>query len=67
MEGYSGIVDHEPCCVLQSADESRVEKDMDADFIVLNADPAADVKNLAKVKYTVRGGRVIYEQRTRGK
>jgi imidazolonepropionase-like amidohydrolase len=40
---------------------------MDADFIVLNADPAADVKNLAKVKYTVRGGRVIYEQRTRGK
>jgi imidazolonepropionase-like amidohydrolase len=36
---------------------------MDADFVVLDADPAADVKNFAKVRYTVRGGKVIYEEK----
>lgn len=54
-----------PASFFKASTKGRVEKDMDADFIVLNADPAADVKNLAKVKYTVRGGKVIYEQRTR--
>lgn len=43
--------------------KGRVEKGMDADFVVLDADPTADVKNLAKVKYTVRGGRVIYQEK----
>lgn len=43
--------------------KGRVEKGMDADFVVLDADPAVDVKNLAKVKYTVRGGKVIYEEK----
>jgi imidazolonepropionase-like amidohydrolase len=41
--------------------KGRVEKGMDADFVVLDADPSADVKNLAKVRYTVRGGKVIYK------
>jgi imidazolonepropionase-like amidohydrolase len=36
---------------------------MDADFVVLDGDPAADVKNLAKVKYTARGGKVIYGEK----
>jgi hypothetical protein len=27
------------------------------------ADPTADVKNFAKVKYTVRGGKVIYGEK----
>ena len=36
---------------------------MDADFVVLDADPAADVKNFAKVRYTVRGGKVIYKEK----
>jgi imidazolonepropionase-like amidohydrolase len=38
-------------------------KGRDADLVVLDADPAADVKNLAKVKYTVRGGKVIYQEK----
>jgi imidazolonepropionase-like amidohydrolase len=36
---------------------------MDADFVVLDADSAADVKNLAKVKYTIRGGSIIYSEK----
>jgi imidazolonepropionase-like amidohydrolase len=33
---------------------------MDADLVVLDADPAADVTAFAKVRDTVRGGRLIY-------
>jgi len=33
---------------------------MDADLVVLDADPASDVRNLAKVTYTIRGGKIIY-------
>jgi imidazolonepropionase-like amidohydrolase len=40
--------------------KGRVEKGMDADFVVLEGDPAADVRNFAKVVYTVRAGKVIY-------
>jgi len=40
--------------------KGRVEKGMDADLVVLDADPAADVRNLAKVSYTIRAGKVIY-------
>ncbi|MGB9243701.1 MAG: hypothetical protein WCC03_10125 [Candidatus Acidiferrales bacterium] len=29
-------------------------------FMVLSADPATDATNFAKVRYTVRGGRVVY-------
>jgi imidazolonepropionase-like amidohydrolase len=33
---------------------------MDADIVVLAADPAVDVKAYAKVRYTIRGGRIVY-------
>jgi imidazolonepropionase-like amidohydrolase len=52
-----------PAEYFKAPTKGRVEKGMDADFVVLDADPAADVKNLAKVKYTVRGGKVIYEEK----
>lgn len=55
-----------PAAFFKAPTKGRVEKNMDADFVVLNADPATDVKNLAKVKYTVRGGKVIYEQKSQG-
>ena len=51
-----------PAAYFKATTKGRVEKGMDADFVVLDADPAANVKNLAKVKYTVRGGRVMYEE-----
>jgi imidazolonepropionase-like amidohydrolase len=44
----------------REASKRRVEKGMDADFVVLDGDPAADVRNLARVVYTVRGRKVIY-------
>jgi len=52
-----------PAEYFKSLTKGRLEKGMDADFVVLDADPAAGVKNFAKVKYTVRGGKVIYEEK----
>ncbi len=34
----------------------------DGDLTILEADPAADVRNLARVRYTVRSGRLIYSE-----
>jgi|KBSSwiStaDraftv2_1062776.scaffolds.fasta_scaffold13091_6 predicted amidohydrolase YtcJ len=31
------------------------------DLVVLDDDPARDVRALARVRYTMRGGRIIYE------
>jgi len=33
-----------------------------ADLVVLDADPATDVRNFAKVDYTIRGGTIIYSK-----
>jgi imidazolonepropionase-like amidohydrolase len=49
-----------PAAYFKAARKGRVEKGLDADLVVLDADPAADVHNLAKVACTVRGGRIIY-------
>lgn len=38
----------------------RVAPGMDADLVVLRADPASDVANFTQVRYTIRKGRVIY-------
>jgi len=46
----------------KTANKGRVEKGLDADLVVLDADPAADVRNLAKVAYTVRAGQIIYQK-----
>ncbi len=40
--------------------KGSVEKDMNDDLVVLNADLAKDVRNLAKVVYKMRGGKIIY-------
>lgn len=50
----------EPSTFFKQAAKGRVEKGMDADLVVLDADPASDVRNFAKVAYTIRGGRIIY-------
>ena len=36
----------------------RIAPGMDADLVVLSADPAADITALSKVAYTVRNGKV---------
>ncbi|MGC9987923.1 MAG: amidohydrolase family protein [Terriglobales bacterium] len=51
-----------PAGYFKTANKGRVEKGLDADLVVLDADPAADVRNLAKVAYTVRAGQIIYQK-----
>jgi cytosine/adenosine deaminase-related metal-dependent hydrolase len=40
----------------------EVKAGLAADLVVLDADPAADVRNFAKVDYTIRGGKIIYSK-----
>jgi imidazolonepropionase-like amidohydrolase len=51
-----------PSVFFKATTKGRVEEGMDADLVVLDADPAADVRNLAKVAYTIRAGRIIYQK-----
>jgi imidazolonepropionase-like amidohydrolase len=44
----------------EAARRGRVAPGLDADLVVLAADPSADVKAFSGVRYTVRGGRVVY-------
>jgi imidazolonepropionase-like amidohydrolase len=46
-----------------SAHKGKIAEGMDADLVVLDADPATDVTAFAKVRDTIRGGRVIYERK----
>lgn len=38
----------------------RIAPGVDADLVVLDADPASDVRAFPKVRYTLRQGQVIY-------
>ena len=40
----------------------RIEPGKDADLVVLDADPAKDAANFAKVRCTIRGGKTIFEK-----
>jgi imidazolonepropionase-like amidohydrolase len=44
----------------ESARRGRIALGMDADLVVLAHDPVRDVRAFAQVRYTVRGGRVVY-------
>ena len=52
----------DPASYFKAANKGRVEKGFDADLAVLDGDPVADVRNLAKVAYTIRAGKVIYQK-----
>ena len=51
-----------PALYFKAAKKGKVEKGFDADLVVLDGDPVADVRNLAKVAYTIRAGEVIYRK-----
>jgi imidazolonepropionase-like amidohydrolase len=51
-----------PALYFKAAMKGKVEKGFDADLVVLDGDPIADVGNLAKVAYTIRAGKVIYHK-----
>jgi imidazolonepropionase-like amidohydrolase len=55
----------QPSAFFKQAARGRVEKGMDADLVVLDADPASDVRNLARVMCTIRGGKIIYSSQGR--
>ncbi len=54
-----------PSQFFKATNKGRIEKGMDADIVVLDADPAADVRNFAKVAYTIRAGKIIYSGSTK--
>jgi len=42
--------------------KGRIEQGFDCDLVVLDADPSMDARNLAKVAYTIRAGKLIYQK-----
>lgn len=44
----------------ETARRGRIDAGLDADLVVLEADPAADVVNFARVRCALRGGRLIH-------
>jgi imidazolonepropionase-like amidohydrolase len=51
-----------PAQYFKAANKGKVEKGFDADLVVLDGDPVAEVRNLANVAYTIRAGEVIYRK-----
>ena len=51
-----------PAMFFKAAKTGRIANGMDADLVVLGADPATDVKAFANVAFTIRGGKVIYQK-----
>ena len=51
-----------PARYFKAAKKGRVEQGLDADLVILDGDPIADVRNLAKVATTIRAGQVIYQK-----
>jgi imidazolonepropionase-like amidohydrolase len=45
----------------ESEKRGKIAPGMDADLVVLDGDPADDVANFARVRFTIRGGRIIYD------
>jgi imidazolonepropionase-like amidohydrolase len=51
-----------PAQYFKAAKKGRVERGFDGDVVVLDGDPISDVRNLAKVAYTIRAGQIIYQK-----
>jgi imidazolonepropionase-like amidohydrolase len=51
-----------PALYFKAARKGKVEQGFDADLVVLDGDPIAEVRNLAKIAFTIRAGQVIYHR-----
>jgi imidazolonepropionase-like amidohydrolase len=51
-----------PAQYFKAAKKGKIENGFDADFAILDGDPMADVRNLAKVATTIRAGQIIYQK-----
>jgi len=40
----------------------RLMPEYEADLVVLEGDPAIDIRNLARIRYTIKGGKFIYKR-----
>jgi imidazolonepropionase-like amidohydrolase len=47
----------------RAAHSGRIAPGMDADLVVLEGNPERDITTLARVRYAVRQGRVVYDGR----
>ena len=52
-----------PAARFSHAELGRIVPGFSADLVLLQGDPATDVKAFAHVKYTIRGGKIIYQQK----
>lgn len=50
-----------PAAVFGYKNTGKIELGMDGDVVVLNQDPAADVRNFSDVAYVIHKGRMIYK------
>jgi imidazolonepropionase-like amidohydrolase len=51
-----------PASFFKAPKKGKVEQGFDADLVILDGDPIADVRNLARVAATIRAGQVIYQK-----
>jgi imidazolonepropionase-like amidohydrolase len=51
-----------PAQFFKAAKKGRVEKGFDGDVVVLDGDPMDEIRNLARVAYTIRAGQIIYQK-----
>jgi len=51
-----------PAAFFKAGKTGKVVIGYAADLVVLDADPAVDVRNFAKVEYTIRAGKIIYKK-----
>jgi imidazolonepropionase-like amidohydrolase len=51
-----------PAAYFHASQKGRVAKGMDADLVVLDGDPFGDIQNLARVRLTIRAGKIIYQR-----
>jgi len=57
-----GSLTTNPAAFFKAGKTGKVVKGYDADLVVLAADPATDVRNFAKVEYTICAGKIIYKK-----
>ena len=51
-----------PAAYFGAVKKGRIEQGFDGDLVVLDADPSMDARNFAKIAYTIRAGRIIYQR-----
>ena len=52
-----------PARKFRDPDRGQIAKGMKADLVILSADPAQDVTGFSKVRFTIRNGKIVYQDR----